>query len=297
MKKLLSLILILGSLFSCVKEKDYPVVFQYDYSVKSTINVPEYIAVESDTGLYIRGTHPDGIIQILIPKIGGNPVVVGEYSTASKNNFYISHTSSLGVTTNAISASLNLTHINSYLNFTFSAVLSSGITLDEGIGQNIAFVSEANYYNSTDTSSGPDIPGSNIDTLTNGIYAEIPNVVNPFYEPLVDIITIPTDSNIIYRAVNANVSLEIELTKPVNALVGNTYNLAQANQSLVKMRWKDLSIPGPANNLEIQDGSFYLFSANNTTNELEFGFSGHLFNLGKTASNPIQVGYGKKLPY
>ena len=296
MKQLISLILILGSLFSCVKEKDYPVVFQYDYSVKSTIVVPEYIAVESDTGLYIRGTHADGVIQILIPKIGGNPIIVGEYSTAAKNDFYISHTSSLGVTTKAISATLDLTHVNSYLNFTFDAVLSNGITLDEGIAQNLPFVTEA-YYNTIDTSTGPDIPGSNIDTLTNGIFAEIPNVYNPFYEPVTGIITLPTDSNITYRAVNGNISVEIELMKPINALVGNTYDLAQANQSLVKMRWKDLSVPGPTNNLEIQEGSFYLFSANNTTSELEFGFSGHLFNLNKTATNPIQVGYGRKLPF
>jgi len=294
MKQLISLVLILGALFSCVKEKDYPVVFQYDYNSVSTSNITNYVAVLSDTALHITGNHQNGTIDIHIPKIGGNPLVVGEYSVSAKNGFYIAHTSTTGYITKSSKASLNLTHVNSYVNFTFTASLFNGITLKNGIAKNLPFLTEDHYY-SLNSDTIPSIPFSNIDTVTSGIYAEMPGTTDPFYVPNANIIKTQTDSTITYRAIDGNFVVDIELTKPVIDLVGITFDLTQQNQNLVKMQWSDLFIPAPGNNLDFQKGIFQLFSLDLITGEIDFGFSGQLYNSTQTFAQPLPVGCGKKL--
>lgn len=148
MKQLISLVLVIGSLFSCVKDKDYPTVFQYDYNGKTTLNSNNYTALLSDTALHITGIHAEGIIDIHIPRSAGNPVVIGEYTTAIDNGFYISHTSVTGTALPVMAATLNLTHINSYVNFTFEADLINGLLIENGIANNLPFTT---INNNTDT--------------------------------------------------------------------------------------------------------------------------------------------------
>lgn len=296
MKQLICLILILGSLFSCVKEKDYPVTFQYDHNSITTPNITDYTLVLSDSGLYISGAHDGDTLRIHIPKIGGNPLVVGEYTIGGNNGFYITHKSSTtGVTSKANSGTLNLSYVNSYVDFTFDAVLYNGIKISNGKAKNLPFITYENY-NNQDTNNTLPIPYlSNVDTLTNGIYAEVKDVINPFYVPAANITKTSTSSSVTYSALDGFYAIEIELKKPINTLVGNTYDLTQGNQDLVKMQWRDISIPAPGNNLDLKDGDFHIFSLDPVTGEIEFGFGGHLYNINKTVANPIHVGYAKKL--
>lgn len=296
MKQLICLIFILGSLFSCVKEKDYPVTFQYDYNSVTTPNITDYLLVLSDSGLYITGVYAEDTLRIRIPKIGGNPLTVGQYVINANNGFYITHTSSsTGLTTKASSGTLDLSYVNSYVNFTFDAVLSNGIALDNGMAKNLPFITEEFYFSQDTNNVLPPPPASNVDTLTNGIYAEVQDVINPFYVPAANVFKVQTDSSVVYRAVDGLHIIDIELMKPIIDLVGNTYDLTQANQNLVKMQWKDISIPVPGDNLDLKDGSFHVFSLDPITGEIEFGFGGHLYNTNKTVASPIHVGYAKKL--
>ena len=294
MKQFISLVLILGSLFSCVKEEDHPVTFQYDYNSVTTPNIVDYNLVLTDTALQIMGTQLGDTLRITIPKMGGNPLVVGEYKVSADNGFSIMHTSESGITTKASEGTLNLTHVNSFVNFTFDAVLYNGVTLGNGKAKNLPFITEAEF-NSDTTNVLPDFPVSNVDTLTNGIYAEIQDVINPFYEPASNVITTQTDSTIIYLATDGFYSLRIELDKPLNNLVGNTYDLSQAFQDQVRMTWRDLSSTGPSDILEIQQGIFHVFDLDLINGDIEFGFGGQIYNLEKTTTHPIHVGYGKKI--
>lgn len=295
MKQLICLVLILSSLFSCVKETDYPVTFQFDHNSVTTPNITDYTLILSDTGLYISGTYNDGTLQILIPKIGGNPILVGEYTINANNGFSIIYTSSsTGISTKAASGVLNMSHVNSYVDFTFNAVLSSGIALENGVAKNLPFVTEENYYQNP-LNPVPVIPGSGVDTITDGLYAEIQDVITPFYVPAANVSKTLTDSSVIYRAIDGQYWVDIELMKPISNLVGNSYDITQANQSMIKMQWRDFSVPAPNNTLDVQDGSFHVFSLDPLTGEIDFGFSGHLYNTAKTFANPIHVGYGKKL--
>jgi len=294
MKQLISLILILGSLFSCVKEKDFPITFQYDYNTVTTPNITDYVLVLTDTGLQINGTYSGGTLQITIPKIGGNPLVVGEYRVSANNGFNIIYTSSNGITTKASQGVLDLTHVNSYVNFTFDAVLYDGKSLSNGIAKNLPFVTEE-FFNMDTSNVLPPINGSNVDTLTNGIYAEIEDVIVPFYSPASNVVTIQTDSSVIYQANNGIIALKVELKKPINNLVGNTYDITQAFQDEVRMEWRNIFAPGPNNLYEIQNGIFHVFSLDPLSGEIEFGFGGNVYNLEKTTTHPIHVGYAKKL--
>lgn len=295
MKQLISLVLILGTLFSCVKETDYPIVFQYNYNSVTTPNITDYTAIISDTSLLITGNHADGTIHINIPKIGGNPLVVGEYSVAAENGFYIAYTNTAGVTTKAAVGSLNLTHINSYVNFTFEGSLYNSSIIENGIAKNLPVVTEELFYDMTDSSNAPIVPFFPLDTVTNGIYAEIPGTTSPFYVPSTNISKTVNTSNQIYTATSGGFMVEITLEKPLNNLLGVNYDLTQANQTAVKMKWYDLNQPFPNNTLEFKEGVFQLYSIDHVDGELEFGFSGKLYNTTQTIDQPLPVGCGKKI--
>lgn len=294
MKTITIFILLLLSLFSCVKEKDYPVQFSYDYSVLSFIDVEEHRAILGDTSLDIYGYHPDGNIHIHIPRAPGHSLTVGDFTTDLNTGFAMYFTSSLGITTKAKKANLTLSHINSFVDFTFEAELYSGITLKNGIATNLPIVTEA-YFNSVDSNGIPGVIVSGIDTLTNGLYAELDDPKKPFYQASKDITKAETDTSYQYRANSGNFVVEFEIMKPLELLIDEAVDITQNNQSLVLMQWRDVSIPIGSNVLTLNSGSFKLFSVNPVTKSLEFGFSGELNHPSYLKPIPIHVGYGKEI--
>ncbi len=138
-------ITLLGSVFSCnVEEEDDNEVFTWDYvqgfgtaASKVSYSSPNYTIVKSEVDHIIKG-YPNAEDSLII-KLGnlqGHELTVGEYKFGL-NDFFTLKFYKNGAVYEATSGAINVTYLNSRIDFDFDVVLSNGNSLSNGLGDNL----------------------------------------------------------------------------------------------------------------------------------------------------------------
>lgn len=291
MKHIFTFIALITLLFSCVKEKDYPTTFQYDLDKKGILNVDSYTGILTDSNLIIEGENSTGILKIHIPVEPGKPLQVRKFETDTLINFYIEFTSKTTLSVDrAVLANLDLTHVNSFANFTFDAVFANGSVIENGVGENVNFKTDDNI-NNVDTAQTPIFELSNLDLKSDEFHCELQggSIINvPSAMALPTVMANSTK----YTIINGGYQIELELMHPINALIGKQINLTQATQTFVKMEWKSTT---SSEKYSFTEGVFYIFNYDETAGKMTFGFNGKLISSLSGVTTDIYVGYGKNI--
>jgi len=290
MKKIFILLTFLTLLFSCVKDKSYPTTFQYEMDESGVLKVDEYTAVLTDTALYIEGTNNKGTLKIKIPVEPGKPLQVRTFETDTLIDFSIEYAPDAFNNYTAVIENLELTHVNSYVNFTFDAVLSNGSVIKNGVGKNVFFKTDDNI-NNVDSNQTPIFPLSNLNGKANEFVSEIQGS-SPIAISSLDILPFVTATHVNYTILTPDYNITLALEKPISGYLGKQIDLTQFTQDRVKMAWGSTTT---SETFSFESGVFYLFEIEPTSEKITFGFNGQLKSNLTGDTKDIYVGYGKKM--
>jgi len=260
---------LLGSVISCnVEEEEVDEVFKWEHvtgfgtaAPVVSYSSPEYKISKTKTNLRIVGyPNTQDSIVINLGNLEGNELTIGEYGFGINNFFNLSFFKN-GTVYNATEGSINVTYLNSRIDFNFDVDLSNGTRLTNGLGDNLLLNNEG----TPGTVQPPVVEIGTIEATINGALftwddseCNAAFTISPQYLGINGIST----SNIISMAFT-----EIDSPNKLSTLVGQTVQLGLSGNIL-----NYSTTGGTMTNYIAESGQAYFSSYSN--NILSINFSG-----------------------
>lgn len=283
-------------LFSCGKDDTYPTSFHFKNGKGKTIQVTDYDMEFKDTTMNLFGITKESSIRF-ISQEGPNDFLVGT------KHFSVNGTHQLiykkdGKAHKATHGSMHVEYLNRFMNFTFKAYFANGDSITNGVGHQV-------WFNNNNPLPDPDFPierdSIEVDTnhwngIAQGFIYQMDIHSTPVYFPLSDITVTENIQNVNITLLDkkADYTIEVEIQKPIENILGKNQDLTQNLQDKVKVNITyDILAPNPTK-YEFTEGIFQVIHY--SPNNISFGFKGKLAPPGSIGfSKEVYFGLGKNI--
>lgn len=283
-------------LFSCGKDDNYPTSFHFKNGKGKTIQVTDYDMEFKDTTMNLFGITKESSIRF-ISQEGPNDFLVGT------KHFSVNGTHQLiykkdGKAHKATHGSMHVEYLNRFMNFTFKAYFANGDSITNGVGHQV-------WINNNNPLPDPDFPierdSIEVDTnhwngITQGFIYQMDIHASPVFIPLADIDIEDNITTVKFTTLDVveDITIEIEIQKPVESILGKNQNLTQNSQNKVKVHViYNLQQPGETK-FEFTEGVFQVIHF--SPNKISYGYKGKLDPIGGIGfSKEIYFGLGKNI--
>ncbi|MGB0868016.1 MAG: hypothetical protein ACPGSD_00345 [Flavobacteriales bacterium] len=270
------------SLFSCGKDDTYPTSFNFKNGKGKTIKVTDYDMVFKDTTMNLFGITSESSLRF-ISQEGPNAFLVGTKHFSVNGAHQLIYKKD-GKAHKATHGFMHVDYLNRFMNFTFKAYFANGDSITNGVGHQV-------WFNNNNPLPDPDFPierdSIEVDTnlwngIAEGFIYQMHVHAAPVYLPTSDLII--NDNlqflNITFYDSTIGYTVEVELKKPLENILGKNFDLTQSMQDQVKVSF--------IYHLGYTDGS-----------EAEFVFGEGVFQVIHYKSNRISYGFKGRLddPY